>query len=54
MLRYTIIFLIIALVAGVLGFGVVEGIAATIAKICFLVFVVLLVISLVMGRRTRL
>ena len=35
MLRYTIIFIIIALIAGFLGFGSLEGTAALIAKICF-------------------
>ncbi|EMI53733.1 membrane protein containing DUF1328 [Rhodopirellula sallentina SM41] len=44
-------FLIIALIAGVLGFGVVAGTAATIAKVLFFVFLVLFVIGLLMGRR---
>jgi uncharacterized membrane protein YtjA (UPF0391 family) len=51
MLRWALIFLIIALLAGVFGFGVLEGTAMQIAKILFFVFIVLLVISLVMGRR---
>ena len=38
-------------IAGVLGFGVIAGTAASIAKILFLVFLVLFVIGLVMGRR---
>jgi len=42
---------IIALIAGVLGFGVVAGTAASIAKILFVVFLVLSVIGLLMGRR---
>ncbi len=46
MLSYAILFLIVALIAGVLGFGVVAGTAATIAKICFVVFLILFVISL--------
>ena len=50
MLSYAIIFLIIALIAGVLGFGVVAGTAATIAKICFVVFLILFVVSLIRGR----
>ncbi len=51
MLSWALTFLIIALIAGVLGFGVIAGTAAYIAKICFLVFLVLFVISLVAGRR---
>ena len=51
MLRWAIICLIIALVAGVLGFGVVAGTAASIAKICLVVFLILAVASFVMGRR---
>jgi uncharacterized membrane protein YtjA (UPF0391 family) len=41
----------IALIAGVLGFGVIAGTAATIAKVLFLVFIVLFIGSLVLGRR---
>lgn len=51
MLGWALTFLIIALVAGVLGFGVVAGTAATVAKILFFVFLVLFIIGLVMGRR---
>jgi len=51
MLTYAVLFLIIALLAAVLGFGVVAGTAATIAKILFVVFLVLLVISLITGKR---
>lgn len=51
MLGWAITFLIIALIAGVLGFGVIAGTAATIAKILFVVFLVLFVIGLIMGRR---
>jgi uncharacterized membrane protein YtjA (UPF0391 family) len=51
MLRNAIIFLIVALIAGILGFGVISGVAALIAKICFFIFVNLFVIALVTGRR---
>jgi uncharacterized membrane protein YtjA (UPF0391 family) len=51
MLSYSITFLLIALVAGVLGFGVIAGTAALIAKICFLIFLVLFIVSLFSGRR---
>jgi uncharacterized membrane protein YtjA (UPF0391 family) len=51
MLNYAIIFLIVAILAGILGFGVVSGTAATIAKICFVVFLVMFLFSLLSGRR---
>lgn len=51
MLSWAIIFLIIALVAGVLGFGVVAGTAAWIAKVLFVVFLILFLVSLIGGRR---
>ena len=51
MLRYALIFLIVAIIAGVLGFGVVEGTAAWIAKVLAIVFVVLFLIGLLAGRR---
>lgn len=51
MLSWAITFLIIALIAGVLGFGVVAGTAAWIAKVLFVVFLVLFIVSLVSGRR---
>ncbi len=51
MLSYAITFLIIALIAGVLGFGVIAGTAALIAKVCFVVFLVLFVLSFISGRK---
>lgn len=44
-------FLIIALLAGALGLGGLEGTAMYIARILLIIFVVLLVVSLVTGRR---
>jgi uncharacterized membrane protein YtjA (UPF0391 family) len=52
MLRWAIMFLIVALIAAVLGFYELEGMAAWAAKISFMVFLVLFVVSLVFGRRT--
>ncbi|RRJ96918.1 DUF1328 domain-containing protein [Opitutaceae bacterium TAV4] len=52
MLSYALIFLIVSLIAGVLGFGVISGTAATIAKVLFIIFLVLFIISLVRSRRT--
>ncbi len=51
MLHYTLIFLVVALIAGALGFGVVAGTAATIAKVCFFVFLIFFLISLINGRK---
>jgi len=51
MLRWAITFFIIAIVAAALGFGGLSGTAADIAKFLVLVFLVLFVISLVVGRR---
>lgn len=45
MLYYSLVFLIVAIIAGVLGFGVIAGTAAWIAKICFVVFLVLALLS---------
>jgi uncharacterized membrane protein YtjA (UPF0391 family) len=50
MLSWAITFLVIALIAAVLGFGVIAGTAAEIAKILFVLFLILFVVSLVMGR----
>jgi uncharacterized membrane protein YtjA (UPF0391 family) len=53
MLSYAIMFLIIALISGVLGFGVVAGTAAWIAKVCFVVFLILFLVSLFTNRRVE-
>jgi uncharacterized membrane protein YtjA (UPF0391 family) len=53
MLRWAILFLIIALIAGLFGFSGLEGTAMWIAKIFCVVFLVLFVVSLLFGRRTR-
>jgi len=50
MLRWAIVFAIIALVAGALGFYGLESTAADIAKFFALVFVILFVVALVVGR----
>ncbi len=51
MISWAITFLIIALIAGVLGFTSLAGTAIGFAKIIFVVFLVLFVLSFVMGRR---
>lgn len=49
MLHYAIVFFVIALIAALFGFGGIAAGASEIAKILFFIFVVLFVISLVMG-----
>ena len=48
MLRWALIFLVVALVAAVLGFTSIAGAAIDVAKILFWIFAVLFVILLVM------
>ena len=50
MLSWAITFLIIAIVAAGLGFGGIAGAATGIAKILFIVFLVLFVASFFFGR----
>ena len=49
MLRYALIFFVVALIAALFGFGGIAAGATEIAKILFFVFVVLFVFSLVAG-----
>jgi uncharacterized membrane protein YtjA (UPF0391 family) len=48
MLYYALVFLVVALIAGVLGFGGIAGASAGIAKILFGIFIILFLISLAM------
>lgn len=47
MLQWAITFLVLALIAGVLGFGNIAGLSVEIAKILFVVFLVLFIIAAV-------
>jgi uncharacterized membrane protein YtjA (UPF0391 family) len=47
MLYYALVFLLVAVVAGMLGFGFVAFAAAGIAKILFFIFLVLFLVSLI-------
>ena len=49
MLGWVVTFLIIALVAGVLGFGGIAGASVEIAKIIFFIAVVLFLVSALVG-----
>ena len=52
MLRWALIFLLVALVAAVFGFGGVYEAATDIARILFFLFIVLFLVSLVLGWRS--
>jgi uncharacterized membrane protein YtjA (UPF0391 family) len=47
MLYYALIFLVVALAAGLLGFGFVAFAAAEIARVLFFIFLVLFLVSLI-------
>jgi uncharacterized membrane protein YtjA (UPF0391 family) len=49
MLSWVVTFLIIALIAGILGFGGIAGASIEIAKIIFFIAVVLFLVSAVVG-----
>jgi uncharacterized membrane protein YtjA (UPF0391 family) len=49
MLWAAILFLILAIVSGALGFGLIAGTAYVAAKVLFFVFIVLFVLSLISG-----
>ncbi len=46
-LIWAIIFLVVAIVAGIFGFGLISGISFTIAKWLAIIFVVLFIISVI-------
>jgi uncharacterized membrane protein YtjA (UPF0391 family) len=51
MFRWAIAFFVVALIAAFFGFGGVAGEAAWIGKVLLVVFLILAVVSMVMGRR---
>lgn len=53
MLHYAVVFLVIALIAAVFGFGGVAASAVGIAKILFFVFVIMAVVTFVVGLLRR-
>jgi uncharacterized membrane protein YtjA (UPF0391 family) len=53
MLYWTFVFLMVAIVAAVFGFGGIVSAAAGIAKILFFIFLILFIVSLFTGRRGR-
>ena len=54
MLYWALVFLVVAVIAGLLGFGVIASAAVGIAKVLFFIFLVAFLITLVMhlGRRS--
>ena len=53
MVYYAIVFLVIALVAALLGFTGIAAGAVEIARVLFFIFILLFVVSLVMGLMRR-
>ena len=53
MLYYALVFFIIAIVAAIFGFGGIAAGAVEIAKVLFFIFLVLFIISLVVGLLRR-
>ena len=49
MLYWALVFLVVAIIAGALGFGDIAGASAGLAKILFFIFLAFLVISLIAG-----
>lgn len=49
MLRWTVIFLVVAIIAAIFGFGGIAAGAASIAKILFFIFIILFLISIIAG-----
>jgi uncharacterized membrane protein YtjA (UPF0391 family) len=53
MLRWALIFFVVAIIAAAFGFGGIASASAGIAQVLFFIFLVLFVISLVMGMARR-
>lgn len=53
MLSWSVVFLVVAIIAAVLGFGGIAGTATGIAKVLFAVFVAMFALAFVASRRPR-
>lgn len=51
MLHYSVVFFVIAIIAGVFGFGGISSGATEIAKILFFVFLAITIVSFLFGRK---
>ncbi|MBN9521005.1 DUF1328 domain-containing protein [bacterium] len=52
MLRWAIVFFVVALIAALFGFGGIAGDAAWIGQVLLVVFLILAVVSMILGRRS--
>jgi uncharacterized membrane protein YtjA (UPF0391 family) len=52
MLHWSLIFLVLAIIAAILGFGGIAGAAIGIAKALFFIFLIIWLIAFIMGRRS--
>jgi uncharacterized membrane protein YtjA (UPF0391 family) len=52
-LHYAVVFLVISLIAAVLGFGGIAAGAASIAKVLFFIFVALAVVAFLIGLKRK-
>lgn len=53
MLSWALIFFVVAIIAAVFGFGGIATASASVAQILFFLFIVLFVVSLIMGMARR-
>src|SRR2546423_14456985 len=51
MLYYALVFLLVSLIAGAVGFFALAGVAAMIAKVLFILFLIFFLVALIGGRR---
>ena len=49
MLRWAVVFLILGIIAGVLGFTAIAGAAIAIAKFLFFIFIAIFIVLLILG-----
>ena len=49
MLKWALIFLVVAIIAGIFGFGGISDAATDIARVLFFIFLVLFVVGLIFG-----
>ena len=52
MLRWVLAFFVLAIIAGVFGFGGIAEGSASIAKILFFLFLILFIVGLIFGRKS--
>ena len=49
MLKWSVIFLLVAILAGIFGFGNISEAATDIARVLFFIFIVLFILGLIFG-----